>query len=150
MRVGELAIREVVIATPDEGIVEVARRMRDLHVGSIVVVEERDDRRFPIGVLTDRDMVIAIVAEELGHCRDISVRDVMTSDPVTIGENEAIENAVQRMRERGVRRLPVVDSGGRLVGIVAFDDLVEWVSEQMEKLVKLLAHEQRRERAGPH
>lgn len=146
MKVGELENREVVFATPDEDLVTAARRMREMHVGSLVVVEEQPDGRYPVGIVTDRDLIVAVVAHDLGHARALAVSDVMSAPPTTAREEDDVSDAVRTMRRRGVRRLPVVDRDGRLSGILAFDDLVEWVAEQLGDLVRLIAREQRRER----
>jgi CBS domain-containing protein len=147
MRAGEMCMRDVAIAAADDDVMTAAKRMRELHVGSLVVVDEEDGDRYPVGIVTDRDLLVAVLTEELGHARELSVRDVMTTDILTAREDEDVYDALQRMRGRGVRRLPVVDDQGRLAGILTFDDLVEWVTEELEQLTKLVRREQERERA---
>jgi predicted transcriptional regulator len=147
MKVGELCIREVVMAEREETVREAAARLRDMHVGCLVVSEERADGRYPIGIVTDRDLVIAVAAAEVGHARALRVDDVMTRDLIVARTDEDVHDAVSRMREHGVRRLPIIDRQGRLEGILAFDDLVEWMAEQLGDLAKLIAREQRQERA---
>ena len=148
MTVGDLCNRRVVIATPDESLTAAARRMSDLHVGTLVVVNDTRGGQMPIGVLTDRDLVVRVLAER----RDVDrlvVREVMTGELVTARESENLYDALKKMRSFGVRRLPIVDDDGALVGILTFDDLVELVAEELSDLSSLVSREQKREREAP-
>jgi CBS-domain-containing membrane protein len=100
----------------------------------------------PIGVITDRDIVVGAVAPNSGHFESLLVGDIMSSDVVTARETEPIEGALKKMEERGIRRLPVVDGNGALVGIVTLDDALQVLTEQQIGLVKIVAEEQRHER----
>jgi CBS domain-containing protein len=121
--------RAVVVASESDPIAVVARKMRDAHVGSIIVT--REDR--PIGIITDRDLALRIVAEER-NATTTRVSDVVTYGVFTIKESDQIETAVRSMREHGVRRLPIVDDDGRIVGIVTADDLVVLLSKEFSGL----------------
>jgi CBS domain-containing protein len=146
MTVGEFCNRQVVIAGRDESLAEAARRIRDLHVGTLIVVDEQEGRRVPVGILTDRDIVVSVLAGD-GHDVDaLLVGDVMVTDLVTAEEQESLLDALKRMRSFGVRRLPVVNRNGGLEGIVTFDDLVELVAEELSDLTSLVTREQKRER----
>lgn len=144
---GEICNRLVVSATRDESIVDAARRMRDQHVGCLVVVERHARGRVPVAMLTDRDIVVHAVAEGSGAAR-LRVGDVATGPVRTVAVHEALPGVLHRMRTLGVRRLPVVDETGVLQGIVTFDDLVGLVARELGTLAKLLEHEQARERRG--
>lgn len=146
MTVGEVCKRSVVVAAKNETIVEAANHMRASHVGDLVVVEDRQGRRVPIGVITDRDIVVGAVAPNSGHIESLLVGDLMTPDVVTARETEPIEAALKKMEEHGIRRLPVVDGNGALVGIVTLDDALQVLTEQQIGLVKIVAEEQRHER----
>jgi CBS domain-containing protein len=146
MTVGEVCKRNVAVAAKNETIVDAANHMRSLHVGDLVVVENRQDRRVPIGVITDRDIVVSAVASNSGHITSLLVGDIMSSDLVTAREHETIEAALKKMEEHGIRRLPVVDGDGALVGIVTLDDALQVLTEQQIGLVKIVAQEQRHER----
>lgn len=148
MTVGELCTRTVAIAEGDEPLLEAGRRMRDRHVGCLVVVEEADDGRHPIGVVTDRDLLLALVGGEPRRTEDLRLADIMSWDLLTAREGDDVADALERMRTRGVRRLVVIDDAGTLQGILAYDDLVEWVAEQLTELAKLVATEQRHERGA--
>lgn len=145
MSVGEFCNREVVIARRDESALQAARLMRHHHVGDLVVVDERDGRRVPVGILTDRDLVMEVLAEDLGG-RALTVGDIMHTDLLLADEDQELMDTVKQMRDRGVRRVPVVDQQGKLQGILALDDVVELVAEQLTDLVKLIGREQRQER----
>ena len=143
MTVGDICTSPAVTAHPDETIVEAARRMRDRHVGDLLVA---DTQARPIGILTDRDIVVSAVAQSPDKIESLLVGDVMSRDLVTARTDETLEAALRRMRTRGVRRLPVLSPDGRLDGLVAFDDILEVMSGELADLVSLVAREQKRER----
>lgn len=144
MNVGELCNREVVFASRDMGLVEAAWLMREHHVGSLVVVAEREAERVPVGMLTDRDIVVAVVARRLDPGR-LTVGDVMSMGAQVVREQDGIAVALRVMRDNGVRRLPVVNARGGLVGIIAIDDVLELVAEEMDGFVHTLRSERVRE-----
>jgi CBS domain-containing protein len=146
MTVGEFCNRQVVFARRQESIAEAARRMRDLHVGTLVVIDEHNGQRRPIGVVTDRDLVIRVLAQEGPPVGATVVGEVMTSKLVTAQEGDDLVDALKKMRSFGVRRLPVVNERGGLEGILSFDDLVEFVADELSDLSSLLAREQKHER----
>lgn len=144
MTVGETCVRAVVTALRSETIPEAARRMRDRHVGALVVVGE-DDRR-PVGVLTDRDIVVSAVAQSPEKLTSLLVGDVMSTDLVTALPAESVTEALKRMRAHGIRRLPVVDATGQLHGLLAADDIVEVVSSELATMASIVTREQAHER----
>lgn len=146
MTVGDICNREVVVAPKGEMVVDAARRMRTSHVGDLVVVENRGGRHVPIGIVTDRDIVIAAVAGDPDHINYLLLSDVMTPDLVTAKEEESIETALKKMQEHGIRRLPIVDAIGALVGILTLDDVLRYLTAQQSELVALVVREQKRER----
>lgn len=148
MKVGELCTRTVVIARRHERALDAGRRMRDMHVGCLVVVEDHDGGPRPIGIVTDRDLLTLFVGTTPARAEELALGDVMREDLLVAREDLDVSEALERMRARGVRRLPVVDERGALLGILAYDDLVEWMGEQIADLAKLVANEQRRERGA--
>ena len=144
MNAGEICNREVVIVSRDTSLVEAARLMREHHVGSLVVVLERDGKRVPVGILTDRDIVVAVVAKEL-DARKLSVADAMSAGVFAVREQDGLTEVLRAMREHGVRRLPVVTAGGALAGIVTIDDLLELVAEELGDFVRTVGRERLRE-----
>lgn len=145
MSVGEFCNREVIVIGPDEPAREIARLMREHHVGDVLVVEERGGRRVPVGIVTDRDLVIEVLASE-SDPDQFRVADIMTGDLLTAAEADDTMATLQRMRNAGVRRMPVVSTDGALVGIITVDDFINVFAEQMEDLVRLVSREQLRER----
>lgn len=145
MTLGEACNREVIITTPEMSILEAATLMKSCHVGDVVVVEDRDAQRVPIGILTDRDIAMALVdrAVRLPYLR---VVDLMSRDLLTGVQEENLYDAIKKMQSQGVRRLPVVNAEGGLEGILTFDDLIELLSEELSDLANLLATAQKRER----
>ena len=118
--------------------------MRDHHVGCLVVVENREGRTEPVGILTDRDIVIEVIAEECGIA-DVSVGDVMSYALLKVNEKETVFDTAQRMRARGVRRVPVIRDNGELAGILALDDILEMLSEELKLLARLTSREAEQE-----
>jgi CBS domain-containing protein len=144
MPVSGICNREVIIVQPDSTVLEAARLMRQHHVGDVVVVEHRAGVRVPVGIVTDRDLVVEIMAAELGSTV-ITVGDIMVPELASVKENVGVFEAIQFMRTRGVRRLPVVDENGGLVGILTLDDLLELLAEELLDLSKLVRYEQKKE-----
>jgi CBS domain-containing protein len=143
MTLREVCTREVTFSHPDEMVVEAARRMRDRHVGDVVVA---DSQRRPIGILTDRDIVVGVVAHAPDRLSSLTVGDVMTAPLVTMRATDSIEAALDIMRARGIRRLPIVGPDGQLEGIVTFDDLMRRLTSEFASLANLVASEIRHER----
>lgn len=142
MKLNDICIRTVVTATPGESVVEAARRMRDEHVGCVVVL---DGECHPIGVLTDRDIVVAVVALDL-EASEVVIGDVMSTPVVAVRSRQDVEEALEIMRAAGVRRLPLIDDDGVLIGLVSADDLIERLAGACADLARMVVHEQRRER----
>jgi CBS domain-containing protein len=145
MKIGRLCNRRVVAITRGERVLEAARRMRDEHVGDLVVVEERAGRRVPVGLLTDRDIVVGLLARDADHLRQLDVEDLLTRDVITAREDDDVSDVLSRMRRQGIRRMPVVDDRGALVGIFTVDDLLGLLSEDLAAIVLLINQERRRE-----
>lgn len=140
MNIGEICTRNVAFCTPATSIPEAARLMRELHVGDLVVVEERNGKRFPVGVVTDRDITVEVVALNVPVER-LSIGDIMTTQLVSVSEAEDVFQTLTRMRRNGVRRVPVVDHQGALAGIAALDDLLEILAEELSLMVKLISRQ---------
>ena len=136
MSIGEFCTREVVIAERDTGIVELAKLMRTHHVGDVVVVEKQGDLLLPVGIVTDRDIAVELVAAEV-DLDSVTTGDVMSPELITARENEGIWDTLQLMRRKGVRRLPVVNEEGGLEGILSVDDLIDLLAEELDLLAKI-------------
>lgn len=142
---GDICTRNVSFATRNMPLVEAARLMREHHVGCLVVVEEVALQRLVVGVLTDRDIVVGVVAPGIAPAT-LSVGDVMSAEPVTAREEDSLIDLMRTMRERGVRRVPVVGACGELIGIVTLDDVLSVLAEELGLLVAVIDTEGQRER----
>lgn len=145
MKVGEACNREVVIIDRKTTIIEAAKLMRTYHVGDVVVVEQRPVGGIPVGILTDRDIVIELIAKEVDF-QSISIEDCMTFNLLQAREDDDLREVLEWMRSKGVRRIPVVSGNGVLQGILTFDDMVELIAEQVSDLVTLMRAGQRHEK----
>lgn len=141
---GDLCTRIVVIAHRDLGLTEAARLMRDEHVGCLVVVDETAAGRVPVGLLTDRDIVTAVVSRDV-DLHLLQVGDTMSSPPVIVGEADSLLDVLSAMNRAGVRRVPVTDGAGVLQGLLALDDVLELLGEEIGLLVQVLARTRERE-----
>lgn len=141
MPIAELCTREVIIVRRDETALQAAKLMREHKVGTVVVVEDQGLRRVPVGIVTDRDLVVEIIALEVDP-GFITVGDIMARDLTSVKGNCGVYEAIRYMRGKGVRRLPVVDDGGGLLGIVTLDDLLALLAEELGALGRLIEHEQ--------
>jgi CBS domain-containing protein len=144
MNVGEICSREVVIANRGDSVLDAARLMREHHVGDVVVVDQRDGQRVPVGILTDRDIVLELVAKSV-DAQTVTVADAMTGELLIAAESDDVGELIEHMKGRGVRRVPVVNAKGGLVGIVAVDDLMDLLAEQLAQLAGLVKREERSE-----
>lgn len=137
MDVGDLCTRDVCIMSPYEPLVLALREMHDRHVGSVIIVRTERGARYPVGIVTDRDVLCA----QLRRRTDLfalNVADVMTRDPLTLPMHTGVGEAVAQMRARGVRRAPVVADEGELVGVLSLDDLLPEISRNLAVLASLL------------
>ena len=145
MNIADYCNRDVVIVDPAASVLDAARLMRDQHVGCVIACAGGGRDAAPVGVLTDRDVVVAVVALNL-EAEEVTVGDVMSAPPHTVTSDANLTEALEIMRAKGVRRLPVVDTEGRVAGIVAADDLLALLADEMSSLAHLISREQRRER----
>ena len=141
---GDLCTRETVCVPRTASLTDAARLMRERHVGSLVVVDEQPAGRVPAGVITDRDLVTAVLAPDV-DLHALRVEDVMSTEPVVAQERASLFDALAVMRSKGVRRLVVTDTQGLLQGVLALDDVIEVVSEQLQAVARALASGRGRE-----
>lgn len=136
--VTDICRRDVVVVRGSDELVTAAQRMREEHIGYLVVVDE--DGRKPIGVLTDRDIVITVIAREVDPAT-LKVGDVMTRNPVTVRDADMMNVALQAMRAIGVRRVPVVDASGVLTGVLSLDDVLDGLAEELSHVAASIRKE---------
>lgn len=142
MRIADICTADVACISPRATVQEAADAMQRCHVGALVVIV--DPQRRPIGVVTDRDIVIKVVAKGM-NAQATSVANVMSTGVVTCGESHDVFDAIQRMKANGVRRLPVTREDGQLVGVVAADDILRAITSQLHGLGDAMLQEQMRE-----
>jgi signal-transduction protein with cAMP-binding, CBS, and nucleotidyltransferase domain len=135
--VGRIATRVVATASPAESVLEVARRMEDANVGCVVVVDQDTE---PVGIVTDRDIVLRGVAKKL-KLEETAVSSVMTSEVRTVDESTPIEEAIATMSSAGARRLVVTGKESRLIGLLSLDDVLELLVEEADGIGKLIRKE---------
>lgn len=145
MSIGDLYRRDVVTCTRDTPVEEAAALMRNRHVGDLIVVDADDQGERPVGIVTDRDLVLEVLAPQV-DTQAITAGDVMSWELVQASVNDGIEEVIAAMCANGVRRLPITDETGMLVGIVTVDDLIGWLAVSLQSLSRLTAREQKIER----
>jgi predicted transcriptional regulator len=144
MKVGDYCKRAVVAIASSADAAQAAKLMRDQHVGFLIVYREGDQLRKPVGVLTDRDLVIGVMARDVDP-HAVTVDDVMTRDPLTANDGDELGDMLQAMRFAGFRRVPVLDFRGALLGIMAIDDAIDVVTGLMCDIAGSIKTEQRQE-----
>lgn len=144
MNAGEICTRIVVFANRGETVHRAAQLMRRFDVGNVVVVDDGNNIRRPVGIVTDRDITVKVVANGLDP-RQLDVGEVMMGDLVTIDENMTLEEIVETMETSGVRRLPVVNEDGGLEGILALDDIIDLLAEELGSVATLIQRQQERQ-----
>ena len=121
--VGSCCVRTVATVSKDSTVAEAAALMRKHHVGALVMVDASNGARKPVGIVTDRDIAIEVVAEGLVPAT-VKVGEIVQRKVATVPDDAGCAEAVRLMSINGVRRMPVVDGAGSLIGIVSFDDLL--------------------------
>ena len=129
--------KSVVSVTPDTSIRFVADLMRGKNLGCVVVAAEQK----PVGIVTDRDLALRrdrICGEEADEA---PVSTIMTREVCTIRKDTGIFDAIQEMKSSGVRRLPVADAGGRLVGLITLDDIIRLLARELGEVARIIGKE---------
>lgn len=144
MKVGDVCSRLVIDVTQDEDVRRAAELMRKYHVGYLVVTEYGDADKVPIGVITDRDIVIEVVAKAV-DADELTVGDIMTELPLIASESDGISDALDAMRSKGVRRVPVVDAKRSLIGVLAVDDLLPVLATGISTMASIVGSQRRQE-----
>lgn len=144
MPIIDICSRDVVTVVRDDTVGQAAKLMRQHHVGDVVVIEEAHGVRKPVGIVTDRDLVVEVLAPELDP--DVmTAGDIMAQNVTAVEEHAGIFEVIQLMTAKGVRRLPVVRRNGDLAGIVSLDDLFVLLAKEVGNFSKLLTKEQKNE-----
>ncbi|MCL1886669.1 MAG: CBS domain-containing protein [Betaproteobacteria bacterium] len=147
MQIGHICTTNTVTCSPETTVLEAAKMMRKNHVGTLVVVEEINGMRVPQGIVTDRDIVVIVLAEGLDP-KSIKVTDIMKAELMTAVVTEDVFETVERMRYKGVRRIPIVDKHGGLAGIVSVDDIWKFLAKEVTELAEVTTRQQTREKVA--
>lgn len=137
MRIGEICTRSVVTCGRDASVFELAQRMREHHVGSVVVVDERDGKSIPVGIVTDRDLVVEVMARGVDP-GNLRAGDLIVGELITALESELVYDAVWQMRRHGIRRLPVVDACNGLLGMLTTNDVTRFLAEELGDVARIV------------
>jgi signal-transduction protein with cAMP-binding, CBS, and nucleotidyltransferase domain len=140
MRVGEFCVREVIECTRKTSALELSQLMRQSHVGDVVVVDQPNGKKVAVGIVTDRDLAVEVMAKERDPAL-VTAGDLMGRKLITVGEGGDVYETAELMRYEGVRRVPVVDDQGGLAGIVTMDDLLRIIGEQLALLAQVIGRE---------
>ncbi len=136
MDLKKLGRRNVATVTKDSRLEDAARLMRDAHVGDVIVVEQRDGLRIPLGILTDRDIVLATIA--LGAApAALEAGDIMSTSLITVNETDNLLNVITLMKEQGIKRIPIVGPENELMGIIALEDIMRLLTEELSALAEV-------------
>lgn len=147
MKIAKVCTKEAITVSPSAPLSEAAQMMCGRNVGTVVVTASPADRPVVVGIITDRDIIRAQLHRTSDLSR-LSVAEVMTPDPLVLNEQESIEEAINQLLARGVRRAPVIDASGKLVGLVSTDDLLAEVSDELVNLVQPIAQQAMRRPAS--
>lgn len=141
MLLKDICSPDVACCSSDTHVLAAARIMRQRHVGDLVIVNDPDGDQTPLGMVTDRDIVVEVLGKELDP-RNVKVRDIMRAPVVIAGDSEDAAQALARMKSHGVRRIPVLGEQRKLVGIITLDDLVRRLAAQAKELADVIENEQ--------
>ncbi len=144
MRVGDCSTSKVVVARRSTSIGEAARLMREYHIGALIVTGDDKQDVMPVGIVTDRDLVIEILAKEIDPS-ELTVGDVMSPDLTVAQESDDLFQTLDRMREQGVRRVPVINDRGQLAGILSVDDVLALLASAISRVPQLMRTERNNE-----
>jgi CBS domain-containing protein len=141
MLLNSFCMLDVVCCTPRTTVLEAAHLMRHKHVGDLVVVEDDEVQKEPLGIITDRDIVVEVLAKGLAPATTL-VGTVMRTPVVIAHEDEDSSLTLERMRTHGVRRIPVVGRQGSLVGVVTADDMLKRLAADAGLLTEVISRQQ--------
>lgn len=144
MKVGDLATAGVVTADSSLTVAKAAKLMRDHHVGDLILLEETGSGAKPVGIVTDRDLVVGVMGLGLDPVV-FTLEDIQQSPVHTAAADEDADVVMERMRVLGIRRVPIVDALGNLSGIFTLDDYLRYLGQQLRLVNDLVQNERMRE-----
>lgn len=147
MKIGEVCKRTPVTCTRAATVSEVARLMRASHVGDVIVVDPLEDGQQPVGIVTDRDLVVAVLARDLDPGK-LCAGDVMRTELATVAESDGVYDAIWQMRSKGIRRLPIVNARNSLTGVLAADDVTRFLADELSEVARIAPHQIQHEKSA--
>ena len=145
MTIGSICTHRVITVDRAIDIAAAASVMRDNHIGYLIVTDALSGGSAPVGVITDRDIVVRVLAKDVDP-HTLTVGDVMTPEPLTAAEDDGIGETLHRMRRLGARRVPVVGARGQVSGVLSIDDVVDHLVSQLSDVAgsvrNVLQHEE--------
>lgn len=136
MSIAQYCTKEVSLLTQDSSILEAAQMMRKNHVGEVIIVEHQKGKTIPVGIITDRDLVIEVIAMEV-NIDQINLGSIMSIELITVLDGSDLDKALQIMQLHGVRRAPLVDDNGALLGLIDIESILRVLSQDMNKVLEL-------------
>lgn len=145
MGVGSICTHRVITVDRGIDVAAAARVMRENHIGYLIVTDAKSGAAAPVGVLTDRDIVVKVLAKDV-DAHSLTVGDVMTPEPLIAADDDGLSETLHRMRRLGVRRVPVVGPRGQITGVLSLDDVIDHLVAQLGDVAGSMQNEQKFER----
>lgn len=139
--VGDLVERDVVCVAQDASIIDAAKLMREHHIGDVVVINDDNE---PVGIITDRDVVVETLAQSV-EAEDLCVGDIMSSSITCAKEEDGIYDIIRLMKENGVARVPIINTQGTLVGIITAKKILQLLVNELNDLVVVSEQQKQKE-----
>lgn len=137
MIIEKIGSNAVIAISKQASLQEAARLMKQSNIGAVVVVDNKDQYPIPCGILTDRDIIMHLLSEDI-NLDKIKVEDIMSRDLFLVDRKQEIRTVIQQMSAKRIRRAPIVDDDGRLIGMVSTDDLVIFLVDQLNDIATLI------------
>jgi CBS domain-containing protein len=135
--------KKVVTVTKDSSVQEAAKLMRKNHIGDVVVVDPKNNS--PVGMITDRDIVMATIALNIPF-EGLTVSDIMTEKVITVSQDAGIHEVIKLMRTHGVKRIPVIGAKKALAGIVSRDNVMKYLGDEFSLIGETYLRQRSKER----
>ena len=148
MRVDNLCNRNVIVVEQEANVLSAAKLMREHHVGSLIIIDSNTHGKKPIGIISDRDIVIKVLAKEISLDK-IKLHDIMDRDLICVRDSDDTMDTVRIMCMEGIRRVPVINSAGDLIGILSMDDVFEMLADELSNLAILICRQHKHESQLP-
>jgi len=136
MTIESIATREVVMISESVALNKAAELMKDHNIGAIIVIKDKNTSKTPCGIITDRDIMIKWLEKGIDN-QALTVGQVMSQDLLTIKQNQSILDAISALSEKGVRRAPVINQAGEVIGIISIDDIFVLLAKEMDAISKI-------------